>query len=188
MRISLRSERGSQTVEFGAALALFVSMILVPIINYSVIPLRWILANQLVSTNARKMSFCETFSQSQRMLRSEPSLGKHLEDIGGIEVKSVDLGLLATRINGRGSDRDSLFIANPGQVPPHWLPDSTNGGPCTYSLVLKVSMNISPAIPVSSSGPKIMGLTAPFPATITVMREWENLGRDPVSGKFYLNE
>ncbi|MBX9695431.1 MAG: hypothetical protein K2Z81_23805, partial [Cyanobacteria bacterium] len=72
-------------------------------------------------------------------------------------------------------------------VPKEWLPDGKKS-PCTYTLELEVKSTIAPAVLLSTKGVAVPGLTCPVPITITAAHEWENLGRNPLTGKYFLTE
>ncbi len=189
MRTLARGQKGSQTIEFAAALTLLVTFILIPWIDISVILMRWMMAHEMISASSRELAFCETFGQSCKNLQAQPALKNRLTAIGGVDVQSMDLQLRIARVR-RTSDVNSeevFLVTNPGQIPPAWLPDGAKA-PCTYSLLLKVNFLMSPAWLLSGVSCSIPGLTVPVPLSITILHEWENLGKNPISGRFFVNE
>ncbi len=119
------------------------------------------------------------------MLQSEPTLQTRLKQIGGVTVKSTDLAVKVSGQSSRGPS--SMAIPIPGQLDDKWLPNGANC-PCIYTLQLKVELTIEPAVLFRNFGAAIPGLSAPFSAVISSSHQWENLGRDPETGEFYLNE
>jgi hypothetical protein len=178
------SQNGSQIAEFGAAVVFLATIILIPLVDLVIVPIRWMMAQDAVNSYARKYALCETLNQSWRMMQSEPSLSTRLNSLGGVTVESTDMHLKVSPIApGSGV----LLVDVPGQVPSEWLPDGVKA-PCVYALELTVNMTIAPAILFRSSGKPVPGLTAPFPVVMTASHEWENLGRNPSTGEYYLNE
>lgn len=185
----MRTQKGSHCLEFAAALTLVVLFILLPLMNASVIVIRWVLANELVSAAVRELACCDTFRESWMTAYSEPSLANQIERIGGIKVEAIDLHLRITRVRPSNvpNSEDFVEVRRPGEVPADWLP---GGGktPATYFLVLKTKLEIAPLWKNDSGIAHIPGLTGGVPIGITTMHKWENLGRSPVSGQFFLNE
>jgi hypothetical protein len=180
----IRSQAGSQLAEFGAGLLILTSIILIPLIDLVIIPVRWMMAQDMVNSYSRKLALCETPSESLRMLRMEPSLVETLKRIGGVEVNSTDLKIRASTTSPVG---DSLELYVPAQIPDEWLPKGSKG-PCIYSLELQANVEISPAILLRNIAGKMPGINSPIPVTLSASHQWENLGRDPGSGEYYLNQ
>lgn len=183
-----RSPSGSQIAEFVPALVILVCFVAIPLLDYTIVPIRWMLAQEIVSDYSRKLAFCETFSESFGKLQKEPSLITKLHNLGGIDIKGVNLHLRISRVAPQQRTGEFLMVDMPQRIPAEWLP---NGGkaPCSYLLELQVDSRLSPAIMLPGSGGGLLpGVTAPVPLTISGAHEWENLGRDPVNGQFYVNE
>ncbi|MBX9720644.1 MAG: hypothetical protein K2X81_04565 [Candidatus Obscuribacterales bacterium] len=185
MRILQRNKKGSQLVEFGAALSLLVSFVLVPVLNLSVIPLHWMMASEMINNMSRKLAFSESFSSARKAMAESPSLQDRLTSIAGIKVDTLDLNLRIVSVAGERID--VLLVSRPGEIPSDWLPNGAKS-PCTYSLVLKTKLLISPAFLMSGVGFAVPGLTAPVPVPIVASRAWENLGKNPETGRFFMNE
>jgi hypothetical protein len=184
-----RNSRGAQLAEFGPALALLVGIIIVPLLDLSLLPIRWILAQNLVNDYSRQLSLCETFSQSMRRLNAFPSLSSRLRDLGGISADTIDMHLKVSRIyqSGGAGNQADLNISTPGTIPDVWLPNGANA-PCSYSLEIQINSLMSPAFLFPKCGVDIPGLTAPVPLLLTASHNWENLGRDPRTHSYFLNE
>jgi len=171
-------------VEFAAAISILVGFLIIPLIDFAVVPIRWMLAQELVNDYARKLALSEKFSQSFARMEADPSLRTRLQRLGGVTANSVSLHLRISRVNKRG---DEIVCERPLRVPPAWLPDNAMS-PCAYSLELIVDASISPAILFSLDGVSIPGLTTPIPIMIKASHEWGNLSRNPSSGEFFINE
>lgn len=92
----------------------------------------------------------------------------------------------ATRV-ADGSNK-FLLVDGVGQMPREWLPDGAQS-PCDYALELVVNLIVSPAFKINLPGNLVIpGLTGPVPIAITASHEWENLGRNPATNQFFLNE
>lgn len=180
----LRTSRGSQIAEFAAALALLTVAIIVPVIDFSVVPIRWMMAQETVKTYSRQLACCASFSEAVRMIQLEPSLETRLNSLGGIKVDDLGLKLRCASIH---DPSNVILVDNPGSVPKDWLPQGAKG-PCTYSLILEAKILLYPAFPANLRGNPVPGLTGPFPLISSGSHEWENLGRNPDTGNFYLNE
>lgn len=177
-----RAPTGGHIAEFGAALVILTTIILIPLLDLVVVPVRWMMAQNIANSYSRKLALCESFSQSCHMIESEPFLKEQLLHLGGVTVQSVDMFLRISKPSG-----DFVLIDTPGQIPPDALPDGETPH-CLYSIQLNVKLLISPAILVHWSGQSIPGLTAPIPIMINASHEWENLGRNPATKEFFLNE
>lgn len=184
-RIGTRNQLGSQLAEFGPALALLVGMILIPLLDLVMIPIRWMLVQDMVSSQCRQLALCETFSEAHSRLNLEPSLATKLKSIGGVDAKSIDLRMKITRARA-GDGQQSFCAHSPGEIPPDWLPDKNSS--FLYTLELNVDSLLSPAILLPIIGPKIPGLNSAVAIEISSSHAWENLGRDPNNKRFYIAE
>lgn len=182
-----RRTLGSQMAEFGAALFLLFAFVFVPLLDLAIVPIRWMMAQELINTYVRTLAMCETYTQSLRTIEADPSLRTRLVKIGGVQVTSISLHLTINRISASTETVRSIDVYNPGTIPTDWLPDSKKG-PCQYLLVLDVKATISPAVLVNWGSFAIPGLTKPIPISIAVLHDWGNLGKDPSTGQYFLNE
>lgn len=159
-------------------------VVFIPLLDLTIVPIRWTLAQQLVDDYARRLALCETFSEARQTMDASPSLNEKLERIGGIRIEGLDLQLQITNLT------DTVDITRPRSVPAEWLPNGAKRA-CTYTLNVNAHALLSPAILFAGGadgGTKIPGLNAPIPITITGSHQWANLAVNPVSRKFYLNE
>ena len=181
--IKLRSS-GQQSVEFAAAMALLVGCVFVPLIDAGIIPVRFGLASSCLDSLTQQLSRTETLTNAYEMLDSDSGPKTMLKKIGGVKLKETQL---TVEITSAREPMDTLTIYNPRTFPTEWLPEG-NHCPCDYSLHLSVKTEIYPLILAPSLGRGIPGLTAPLPVTFNTRSNWENLGRNPVTREFFLNE
>lgn len=183
-----RKPRGAaQIAEFAAALIMLIGLVFLPLLDMTIVPIRWMLAQEIVSGYARKLALCETFQQSYKAMQADPSLAKRLRNLGGVSVDSIKLYLRISRVFPYPHAEEATIVSEPGRIPSVWLPDGDNK-PCAYSLCMEIHAMMSPAILLPSKDVDIPGLTRPFPVVITASHEWENLGRNPATGNYYVNE
>lgn len=159
----------------------------IPLLDLAIVPVRWMMAQELINSYVRTLSMCETFSESQHAIETDPSLKARLQRLGGTNVDQINLRINITRVSQRPGDPVSLDINKPGGIPESWLPDGSFA-PCVYLLKLDVRASIDPAILFRWSGMHVPGLTEPIPVLLTASHEWPNLGRDPATEKFFINE
>jgi hypothetical protein len=181
-----RVDNGSQISELGAGLVLLVVFVLIPMLDLVVVPLRWMMAQELVNSYARTLAMCESFSQAVEAMDADPSLRTKLESLGGVDIKSIDLQLKISRTDRLGAS-DTYIVKGPGRIPPQWLPRSDNGSQL-YSLEVNVYSEMYPAILIPWSSLSIPGVTAPIPMQVRSTHEWGNLGINPRTGNFFINE
>jgi hypothetical protein len=182
-----RSERGSQIAEFGAALVLLSLFLVLPLLDLLIVPIRWMMAQELINAYVRNLAMCETFSQSIQTMEADPSLRTRLIRLGGVEVQSMNLLIKVTRISQDPALVKSVEASKPGTIPTRWLPDGALA-PCGYSLVIDVKAAISPGMLLRWEQASMPGITAPFPISVAAAHEWVNLGKDPATGKYFINE
>ncbi|CAM6006234.1 unnamed protein product [Sphagnum balticum] len=178
---------GSQIVEFAAAIFLLTGFVAVPALDLSIVPIRWVMAQQLVDSYVRTLAMSETFSEALQILETDPSLTTRLVKLGGIKVESLDLTLKISKVVQNPAEAQSFEVHSAGKIPPAWLPNGPCQ-PCAYALHIDAKLAIAPAVMMSLEGMNIPGLTAPIPVLIHSSHEWMNLGQDPVSEKYFINE
>jgi hypothetical protein len=182
-----RRNRGSQIVEFGSALFLLIAFVFLPLLDLAIVPIRWMMAHELINNYVRTLAMCETYTQSLRTLEADPSLRDRLLKIGGIQVRSTALYLTVTHITTNDDTTKFIEITKPGTIPADWLPEGKMA-PCQYLLVLNVQATISPAVLMNWDNLSVPGLTKPIPISIVVLHDWGNLGKDPATEKYFVNE
>lgn len=183
VRSSPNCASGQQTVELACVLVILV-VALVPLISIGIIPLRFELARRAVGATARKLSVCDRFSDAIKEIQTGSELSDALAHIGGVHLTSADLVL--SIISQRSADHEKT-VEQPGRIATDWLPDGAQA-PCNYFLHLKVHTDIDPLITSKLAGQSVPGLNKSLSLTIEEVAHWENLGRDPVTGEFFVNE
>ncbi len=177
-----RTECGAYITEFASSFFMLISIVL-PLLNMSVIPLRFGMGKSIVSNEVRRLGHYETLSEAMKKSNDDAAGLAAMQKIGGLVVKSSQLALTIESMKNKGH---SLLIDKPGSIPKNWLPDGSEG-PCMYMLDLKVDVEISPLVAVP--GPvQIPGLTGPLPIRFHEVSAFENLGCDPETGRFCIDQ
>jgi hypothetical protein len=180
----LRSQAGSsQITEFGAAIFLLLSCIVIPLLDLSIVPVRLGLGKSIVSHRVHQLAQSECLSDAFKSLQ-ESDFHTGLTRIGGFSAKSTQLSLVATSVK---NPDQSMTVDRPGRLSTDWLPGG-NKGPCLYRLDLTVDAEIEPLITAKVPGVQIPGLTRPIPFHLREESNWENMGCDPLSGEFFINK
>jgi len=179
-----RRQIGAQILEFGGAIFIFISCIVLPLIDLAFVPLRFGLGKSVVSTRVNRLAQLETLSEALNDERNDAAFKDVLKGLDGIVVRNSKLSLV---IKSNKTEPHEIRVDRPGLIPKSWLPDGS-AAPCDYALDLKVDVDISPFIVLPIPKAKVPGLTTPLSFQFNEISVWENLGRDPVSGDFYLNE
>jgi hypothetical protein len=178
-----RSGRGQQIVEFAAALVLLVFLFFIPLLDLGIMPVRYFMSQELISQYARRLSHCESLTQAYAEMDADPSLQTKLIRLGGVEPQNLELHLLISTIR---EPIERIDIVKPKTIPSMWFPDSKRG-PYEYILELVADVQVSPAIMMDFK-PKVMGLSKPVPFELRADSPWENLGKNPITKSFFLNE
>ena len=175
---------GAQAAEFAAALTILVMFFVIPMLDLGVIPVRWGLANHLITSYSVNFARAETLSRAFEQLEEDTNLQELLKKIGGVNAKRLRLALVITKPS---SVDKKLVVEEPKRIPSAWLPDSPNG-PFQYELELMATVEISPLLLINLGEKKIPGLNAPFSVQMISSSHWENLGRNPNTNEFFMNE
>lgn len=184
IRTNFRSNKGAQIPEFAAALILLVFLFFIPLLDLGIMPVRYFLAQELIATYARKLSLCESLSQSFAVMDADPSLETRLIRLGGVQPKNIVLRLVISKTN---PPLEQIVITEPRKIPKAWFPEGPKN-PCEYILELSVDCQISPAILLRYLGINVIGLTEAVPFRISATSPWENLGRNPITKGYFINE
>jgi len=179
-----RAKRGAQILEFGGAVFIFLTCIILPLIDLSFVPLRFGLGKSVICSKVKQLAHVDTLGEALQDERKDDALKGILSGLDGIVVKSSKLSLI---IKSNKCEPPEISIDSPGAIPKKWLPDGS-ASPCEYSLDLVVDADVSPLIIVPLPGVKVPGLTTPIPLQFNEVSVWENLGRDPVTGEFCMNQ
>jgi hypothetical protein len=174
-----RSQRGSAIAEFGGALLIFVCFFLMPVIDISFIPVRYLITNGIVNEVSHRLCLMEKRSGAYNLLTTDEWWRSFLNKCG-VTVHEPTLSLIIC-----GQDPTEKIIVNQGEtIPSNWLPGG-NKGPCIYSLELSLIADVPPLVHGSAGLP---GFTSPLEIGFKSRSQWESLGRDPQTGEFYINE
>lgn len=184
IRSKFRTNKGAQISEFAAALVLLVFLFFIPMLDLGILPVRYFLAQELISSYARKLSLCESLSQSYAVMDADPSLETRLIRLGGVQPKSIVLKLIISKTT---PPLERIIVTEPRKIPKEWLPEGPKS-PCEYILELSVDCQIAPAILLRYGGISAMGLTEAVPFRIAATSPWENLGRNPITKGYFINE
>lgn len=168
--------------EFASYLAILLALGLV-LVDIATIPARRGQLESILARIVHQMSMQDRLSSSRKVVDDGFQLNQSVASFEGVHIKDVNLTILAI---SRQGDR-TIGLDPHKAIPSDWLPDGANC-PCTYQLNFKVDANIDPLFTAPIAGPKIPGLNGPVQFAIDQSSNWENLGRDPYTGQFYINE
>lgn len=178
----LRNNSGQNITEFGAAIAILVCLILIPLLSVSLIPIRYGFCQGIITELVTRLSHSETRTAAYNTLNNDGRWKASIASCGS-EIKDTKLVLVITTATG---GKKELIVKQGDVIPPEWLPDG-NLAPCVYSLHLDCTCAISPLF---GGGGGITGFNAPVALTVSSSAHWENLSRDPKSATltFFVNE
>jgi hypothetical protein len=178
-----RNSRGQQISEFGAALAILFVVFFIPFLDLSVMPIRWFLSKEIVGNYARRLSLCETYTQALAMLNSDPTMENQLIKLGGVKPRQIRCNLIISSTK----TGERYVVEGPKRIPGQWLPNGYKS-PCDYALQVSAEVDISPVVLIKGFGAKAPGFNCPVSFNISSEANWENLGCDPVTKVFFVNE
>ncbi len=184
IRTNIRSNKGQQISEFAAALVLLVFLFFIPLLDLGIMPVRFFLAQEIIASYARKLSLCESLSQSFALMDADPSLETRLIRLGGVQPKNIVLRLIITQTR---LPNERIIVTEPKKIPRDWFPEGKKT-PCEYIMELSVDCQIAPAMLLRYGGVNIVGLTEAVPFRIAATSPWENLGRNPITKGYFINE
>jgi hypothetical protein len=174
-----RTASGSAVTEFGPALILLVCFVLLPILNIAFVPIYWFAASASLDQFTHKLSLAEKRSDAYFQLANDSGWRDLLRRFG-VTLHNPHLALIAC--DPAGSEKIAITAGQ--AVPDNWLPGGAKS-PCVYSLQLSVQADIPPVCPRAAGLP---GFSTPITITLCSHSQWENVGRDPATGQYYLNE
>lgn len=165
--------------EFSGAFMIFILFIFVPLINIGILPVRYLLAHGAMSEMAHRMAVCEKRSDAAKLLADNKWWSSFLTKCGA-SVKDPSGSLIVVG-NGGGSKTTVGLGTN---LPEDKLPNSAQG-PYMYSVQLNCDCDIAPLFNAHAGLP---GFTKPITFKMSSQAQWENLGRDPQTLLYYINE
>lgn len=175
-----RRKDGSSLTELGPALIVFVCAFLIPVIDISFVPVRYMICQGVINEYAHSLSLVEKRSEAYSRLAANSWWIGFLSKCG-VEVSNPKLSLV---VCGK-SVTDKLSVAQGNAVPEQWLPRGSKG-PCVYSLELSADCAISPLYKSEHGG--IPGFNSPVVMNLKSRSQWENLGRNPKTSEYFINE
>ncbi len=175
-----RNRRGHGIPEFGAAMVAFICFFLAPVIDLSFIPLRYLIAQGVVTELTHRLSLSEKRSDAYTLLGSDTWWQGFLAHFG-VTAHDPKLRLVVCGLNPSNMTSVNTPL---GPLSDEWLPEGVNA-PCVYSLELSVDCDLPPLFNFNVGLP---GFTEPVTMTIKSRSQWENLGRDPQTSKYFVNE
>ena len=183
--IRSRIARGQQLADFSVAFGFFIVFIVVPLVDLGIVPIRFLMAQSTVSNFIKQLSLCEKASDAFGKVKSDNGeFEKMFSSIGGTHVKSSKLAIV---INSQKKPGTQTEVEKAKSIPKIWLPEGENC-PCQYMLKLSVDLEIDPLVAFAKAAGGIPGLNAPFAINITDTVPWENLGVNPATQEYFLNE
>ncbi len=175
---------GAQTVEFAAALVILIMAVALPMLDFGILPVHWMLSQEIVTSHARKLALCQSFSQALATLAADTSMENQLSAIGGVKPRNIKCLMVISQLQKPYAS----FITDAAKtIPSGWLPGGLNS-PCSYEIKLAVETEFNPLILVKFYKANIPGLTKPFTAVIEAKVPWENYSCDPATNQFFMNE
>jgi hypothetical protein len=168
--------QGYAIAEFGAAFAVLI-MLMTALAVMAVIPVRFLCACGTVQSMVHRAALVEKRSLSDPTIASDP-LAKMAAACG------IEFGARQISIVCRSQAGGTISVLDGAPVPSDWLPNGANA-PCTYTLQLVQPTTIKPLCSITGG---LVGLNAPLNVTFSISSNWENLGCDPSTMEFYINE
>ncbi len=164
--------------EFSGAMVIFILFIFAPLINVGILPVRYLIAHGIMTEMTHRMAVCEKRTEASKLLKSN-LWWTNLLSACGVAVKNPQASLIAV---DQGGSKKTVTISDPLSV--DMLPNSSNG-PFMYSIQLTADCDISPLF---NAGAGLPGFTKPVTIRLSSQAQWENLGRNPETTFYYLNE
>ncbi len=174
-----RNNHGHAISEFGASMAVFICLVLAPLIDLSFIPVRYLVAQGVVVELTHRLALTERRTDAYTLLDTDLWWKVFLDNCG-VTVHNPKLRLIAC---GQNSSQMTTVNNADEDLTAEWLPEGSKG-PCVYSLELSADCDLPPLF---SLGVGIPGFTGPVTIPIKARSQWENLGRDPQTGNYYIN-
>ena len=179
MKFRKRRTSGSSMTEFSGAMVIFILFIFAPLINVGILPVRYLIAHGVMTEITHRMSVCEKRSEAKNLLQTN-TWWTNLLAACGVKVKDPKASLII--VDKDGGSKSSIAIN--GTIADNLLPNGT-GGPFMYSIQLSADCVISPLF---NAGAGLPGFTSPVTLHMSSQAQWENLGRDPETTFYYINE
>ncbi len=180
MKVRRRRKSGSSMTEFSGALVIFVLFIFTPLINIGILPVRYLIAHGIMTEMTHRMAVCEKRRTEASQLLQTNLWWTKLLAACGVAVKNPQASLII--VDKGGSGKNTVAIG--GSIADDLLPNGSKG-PFMYSIQLTADCAISPLF---NAGAGLPGFTSPVTIRMSSQAQWENLGRDPETTYYYVNE
>jgi len=177
MRKAGRKPSG-QITEFAAGIVLLITFILLPILDMGFVPVRYWMSTGTLNCLVQNLARCTKRSDAYELLNNGDWL--MLLSRYGVSVSDTKMTLVARDNTGA---KEAQFTEKQ-QVPAEWLPNGINA-PCIYSVELQTTVNVNPCFGLDLPIPL---LNQPIPFHMNTRSQWENLGSDPTTMGYYINE
>jgi len=165
--------------EFSGAMVIFILFIFAPLINVGILPVRYLIAHGVMTEITHRMSVCDKRSDAKKLLQTN-TWWTNLLKACGVAVKNPQASLII--IDKDGGNKSTVDIAS--TLTDDLLPNGS-GGPFMYSIQLTADCDISPLF---NAGAGLPGFTSPVTLHMSSQAQWENLGRNPETTFYYINE
>lgn len=169
-------QHGHTFVEFSVALTILLAFIGV-LSALCILPIRVLIANGVFLNAVQYAALSETRTSASALLDDAPLAS--LAGCCGISFGDPSISIVCANQTG-----SNFSASGEAPVPTQWLPGGANG-PCTYALHVDQSVTINPLFRATFGLP---GVTSTLSTTLHADCCWENLGCDPTTNGFYLNE
>jgi hypothetical protein len=173
-----RGNRGEMMTEFASALTILICFLLLPLLNLAAVPIRYIISFAMVSNLTHKLSLAEKRSQAVALAAHQTAYHDFANKFG------ITMGTCNVYIICKNQKFESIALPANKPIPPEWLPGGFRGQ-SNYFLQTETDMQIAPFVCFT---PKIPGMSSPIQVNMIATTPWENLGLDPATQGFYLNE
>lgn len=165
--------------EFSGAMVIFILFIFAPLINVGILPVRYLIAHGIMTEMTHRMAVCEKRRTEASNLLKTNLWWTRLLGACGVAVKNPQASLITV---DQGGSKKSVPMGDP--LSDDMLPNGTKG-PFMYSIQLTADCDISPLF---NAGAGLPGFTKPVTIRLSSQAQWENLGRNPETSFYYLNE
>jgi hypothetical protein len=165
--------------EFAMAFITLISFVFVPLVSMGMIPVRYLIAHGVLTELSHKLALCDKRSDAYALFNNDQWSHSILSRCG-ITVSNPQLTM---NIFGQ-ADNSSTAVSAGDPIAAEWLPGGAKG-PCIYSLRVAADFSVAPLF---NACPGVPGVTSPISFKLHSDSPWENLGRDPVSSQYFVNE
>ncbi len=173
-----RISSAHQIAELSAVFGWLIFGFVIPIVNLSVIPVRWAISYSILEADLGQLARCEKFSQATTAHEADQDVQTKLRVLGGVKLEESKLFLRIQKTNS-----EIVELEAPRSCPPGILASATQ-----IYLTRDSVIRISPLASCNQSGLKIPGLTTPVTLKISNSKQFENTSIDPVTMEYFANE